>query len=94
MSFCACGGSDNGLGEQKRLNEIIDTQLKRERAVYRATHRLLLQGKAKVCVSDPLQGFIQEFVLGGGKFVSASGEQWACEARLPRGAWGSPQNFF
>ena len=92
MSFCACGGSDNGPGEQKRLNEIIDTQLKRERAVYRATHRLLLQGKAEVCVSDPLQGFIQEFVLGGGNFVS--GEQWACEARLPRGSGGPPRIFF
>ena len=22
-----------------------------------------------------------------------SGEQWACEARLPRGVWGSPQKF-
>ena len=32
------------------------------------------------------QGFIQEFVLGGGNFVS--GEQWACEACLPRGVWG------
>ena len=39
-----------------------------------------------------MQGFIQEFVLGGGNFVS--GEQWACEARLPRGVWGSsPRNF-
>ena len=40
----------------------------------------------------PEQGFIQEFVLGG-KFVS--GEQWACEARLPRGGLGVlPHNVF
>ena len=39
------------------------------------------------------QGFIQEFVLGGGNFVSD--EQWACEACLPRGGLGVlPQNFF
>ena len=42
------------------------------------------------------QGFIQEFVLGGrGNFVS--GEQWACETRLPGGGGGSggpPPNIF
>ena len=45
-------------------------------------------------VTLPYQGFIQEFVLGGGgNFVS--GEQWACEARLPRGDLGVlPQKMF
>ena len=41
------------------------------------------------------QGFIQEFVLEGGNFVSD--EQWVCEVHLPRGGgrgvWGSsPRN--
>ena len=40
-----------------------------------------------------VQGFIQEFVLGGGNFVS--GEQWACLARPPRGGLGVlPQKIF
>ena len=40
-----------------------------------------------------MQGFIQEFVLGGGNFVSD--EQWTCEACLPRGGLGVlPQIFF
>ena len=44
------------------------------------------------CWSTHIQGFIQEFVLGGGNLVS--GEQWACEACPPRGGLGVlPQNF-
>ena len=40
-----------------------------------------------------IQGFIQEFVLGGGYFVS--GVQWACEACPPRGGLGVlPQKCF
>ena len=48
MSFCAGGGGDDELKEQKRLNKVIDTQLKKDKDVYRATHRLLLLGR-RVC---------------------------------------------
>lgn len=43
---CFGGGAapDEELKEQRRLNKIIDTQLKKEKEVYRATHRLLLLG--------------------------------------------------
>ena len=47
---------------------------------------------ALLACNDNYQGFIQEFVLEGGNFVS--GEQWACEACLPRGGLGVPPRIF
>lgn len=43
---CFGGGGDEALKEQKRQNKIIDAQLKKDKDVYKATHRLLLLGKS------------------------------------------------
>ena len=43
---CFGGGEDEVLKEQKRQNKIIDAQLRKDKDVYKATHRLLLLGES------------------------------------------------
>ena len=43
---CFGGGGDEVLKEQKRQNKIIDAQLRKDKDVYKATHRLLLLGES------------------------------------------------
>ena len=48
---CFGGGQDEALKEQRRQNKLIDAQLKKDKDVYKATHRLLLLGTCMcVCV--------------------------------------------
>ena len=51
---CFGGGtsetSDEVLREQARRNKVIDQQLKKDKDVYKSTHRLLLLGECSVCV--------------------------------------------
>lgn len=42
---CFGGGEDEFLREQARRNRTIDQQLKKDKDVYKSTHRLLLLGK-------------------------------------------------
>lgn len=39
------GGGDDNTKEQSRKNKAINDQLKRDKDVYKSTHRLLLLGK-------------------------------------------------
>ncbi len=41
---CFGGGGDEALKEQRRVNKAIDAQIKKEKDVYKGTHRLLLLG--------------------------------------------------
>ena len=50
------GGEDEAAKEQKRQSKIIDAQLKRDKDVYKATHRLLLLGNVH-CVGSSLLRF-------------------------------------
>lgn len=42
------GGGDEALKEQKRQNKLINDQLKKDKDVYKGTHRLLLLGESVV----------------------------------------------
>lgn len=42
---CFGGGEDEVLREQVRRNKAIDQQLKKDKDVYKSTHRLLLLGE-------------------------------------------------
>lgn len=41
------GGEDEAAKEQKRQSKLIDAQLKKDKDVYKATHRLLLLGNVR-----------------------------------------------
>ena len=45
MSCFGGGASDELLKEQSRRNKAIDQQLKKDKDVYKSTHRLLLLGE-------------------------------------------------
>lgn len=45
MSCLGGGASDETLKEQTRRNKAIDQQLKKDKDVYKSTHRLLLLGE-------------------------------------------------
>lgn len=39
------GGGDDNVKEQSRKNKLINDQLKKDKDVYKSTHRLLLLGE-------------------------------------------------
>jgi hypothetical protein len=43
------GGGDDGEKDQKLKNKAINDQIKKDKDVYKSTHRLLLLGKLNVC---------------------------------------------
>ena len=64
------GGGDETLKEQRRQNKLIDAQLKKDKDVYKGTHRLLLLGESYIvsltCVhlysdNDPCPFFTSPF---------------------------------
>ncbi len=54
---CFVGGGDDGAKEQSRTNKYINDQLKKDKDVYKSTHRLLLLGMLEcVCVQGWFKG--------------------------------------
>ena len=55
------GAEDDALKEQRKQNKLIDAQLKKDKDVYKATHRLLLLGNVH-CVNNSISVCVEVLI--------------------------------